>query len=742
MAVVSVSRTTVSCLVAILIVGCFLGVTAGAARQGLVARYYATPEWTGDPVVAGLDDRIATDVLAARMGTGTSAGFSARWQGFLRVDHPAEYQFTLVSNDVAWLSIDGRLRVNNGAYGSSRQTATVPLEAGLHAVDLAFFSHSEDFQLEVLWAEAAGPATLISPDHLFPTRTAWRAYDALWSQAYLWPLTGSLGIFAALWWWPLGQVRRHCRERVDDASTNRLLWLLLATSFLLSVAAIDWGLPQAITWAPDEVHPIDVTEAVAKRFSNGWHLKYPPMQLYLLAIVYAPFFVAEWFGMVDLTAVGTHTALFVLARAMSVGMAVGTVHVVYLCGLQLYRSRTAGLAAAALVATMPPFVYYAKMANVDVPYLFWFALSLLFYIRIVQGDRTGDYIRFACTAALAICTKDQAYGLYVFPAAHLVWLRMQRGGAVGAWARIGAAWSDRRLRWAAFAGIGVLGLGYNLVFNLNGFLEHVAVLVGPLSQEARMFAATPTGHLSMAWEALGVLGLCLSLPGLLVCGLGLVTSARASERAALFVVLPALSYYLTVISVVMYHYDRFFLGICFILALFGGKTLAAALAPGRWLGWRQATVAGLFGYLLLSAVTVDVVMATDSRYTVERWLAAPAQAGGGVGMPGMPIYLPRIAPARALPLRESWVDAAELRPRFIVVNRGYSCRAEPGSSAADFYAGLRDESRGYRLSLAHRSSPAWPVVGSDRAWRSVCEDPFTVLGKINPEIQVYERVRD
>lgn len=44
MAVVPVSRTTVICLVAILIVGCLLGVTAGAARQGLVARYYPIPE--------------------------------------------------------------------------------------------------------------------------------------------------------------------------------------------------------------------------------------------------------------------------------------------------------------------------------------------------------------------------------------------------------------------------------------------------------------------------------------------------------------------------------------------------------------------------------------------------------------------------------------------------------------------------------------------------------------------------
>ena len=109
-------------------------------------------------------------------------------------------------------------------------------------------------------------------------------------------------------------------------------------------------------------------------------------------------------------------------------------------------------------------------------------------------------------------------------------------------------------------------------------------------------------------------------------------------------------------------------------------------------------------------------------------------------MPGMAIYLLRIAPARALEIRESWAEVDEVRPRFIIVNRGFSCRAEPGSNAADFYARLRDRSKGYRLALAHRSTPAWPVVGPDRVWRGVCEDSFTILAKINPESQVFERV--
>ena len=190
---------------------------------------------------------------------------------------------------------------------------------------------------------------------------------------------------------------------------------------------------------------------------------------------------------------------------------------------------------------MPPFVYYAKMANVDVPYLFWFALSLLFYIRVIQADRASDYVRFALTAALAVCTKDQAYGLYLLPVLHLVWLRASRGPGEGAWGRSAAVWSDRHLRWAAVTGLGVFALGHNLLFNLTGFLNHVTVLVGPLSQEARMFAATPAGHLAMAWESVRVLALCLSLPGLLVCIAGLVSSVHARGRDHLFLLLPALS---------------------------------------------------------------------------------------------------------------------------------------------------------------------------------------------------------
>ena len=62
------------------------------------------------------------------------------------------------------------------------------------------------------------------------------------------------------------------------------------------------------------------------------------------------------------------------------------------------------------------------MTNLDVPYLFWFALSFYFYANVVKRNRPGDLYGYAVAATLAICTKDQAYGLYLLPTLHIALL--------------------------------------------------------------------------------------------------------------------------------------------------------------------------------------------------------------------------------------------------------------------------------------------------------------------------------
>ncbi len=59
---------------------------------------------------------------------------------------------------------------------------------------------------------------------------------------------------------------------------------------MINLIGINWGLPNGNynSWAADEIVPRRVLEALDKGFANGWHYKYPPVQFYLLALLYSP----------------------------------------------------------------------------------------------------------------------------------------------------------------------------------------------------------------------------------------------------------------------------------------------------------------------------------------------------------------------------------------------------------------------------------------------------------------------
>src|SRR5258708_6606471 len=98
--------------------------------------------------------------------------------------------------------------------------------------------------------------------------------------------------------------------------------------------------------------------------------------------------------------------------APSMRLVLGGLAAIYLVSEELYGSPGAVFATAIGGVTMP-FVFYAKLSNVDTPYLFWFAWSMVFYARFVKNGRRADALGFALTAATAVETKDQAYGFYL-----------------------------------------------------------------------------------------------------------------------------------------------------------------------------------------------------------------------------------------------------------------------------------------------------------------------------------------
>jgi hypothetical protein len=203
------------------------------------------------------------------------------------------------------------------------------------------------------------------------------------------------------------------------------------------------------------------------------------------------------------------------------------------------------------------------------------------------------------------------------------------------------------------------------------------------------------------------------------------------------------SYYFSFINVVIYNYDRFVLPICFVLAIFAGLALdrlAAWAAIGR--AWRLTTVAAAFAYTVLYSATVDVLMIRDSRYGVERWLAAHVAASDVVASVFGSEYLPRMEQYHVTDIG-SVEELRRKRPAFYVLNLDYARAVPVDSTTGVLVAGLEQGTLGYRRVLAARRASPWPwLIGAhpDLTGPRLDTRVFSILRNINPTIDVFQRV--
>jgi 4-amino-4-deoxy-L-arabinose transferase-like glycosyltransferase len=495
---------------------------------------------------------------------------------------------------------------------------------------------------------------------------------------------------------------------------------MVALSAALDVWQIGWGLPSDYGWAPDELVPSAVLAGAAQGFAHGWYEKYPPLHYMLLALSYVPVAAA-----LRVFAPGAGPgpivhALFLAGRGLSVLMAAGCVVLVYRIG-RAAQDETASVLAAGLAAFTPTFVYYAKVANLDVPYLFWFCVSLLFYLRSLARRQMRDYLAFAVSAAAAVATKDQAYGLYAGMLLFLAW-RLR----------------DRRLVVAVAAGALTLLVLDNALLNPAGLVEHFRLAAGPASRAFRVFPATARGELLLALDALRQLRFVLGWPALLVCAAGIALAVRDRNGLLLATLVPVVAYLVLFVGVVLYVYDRFLLPVTVVAALFGGAFLSRLIR--RWRAAGLAAAVALLGWNAARAASVDLLMAADSRYGVEERLRQ--EAGGLLIAAAGPLeYLPRLEGLRWRRLGPSPRRLAEMKPDLVVVNADYARRADPGTGERQLYDALDSGAAGYVLALSHRGRPRFSLLREDE-WSPERPLPIlTNLDKIGPEIRVYRRVR-
>jgi uncharacterized membrane protein len=110
-------------------------------------------------------------------------------------------------------------------------------------------------------------------------------------------------------------------------------------------------------------------------------------------------------------------------RSVSALAGVATVPVAYALGAQL-SGRRAGIVAAALVAVNPMLIWYSQEARAYALFALLTALSLLYFVRALEGGRRRDFIAWGIASALALATHYFA----AFPiVAEALWLLRRRG---------------------------------------------------------------------------------------------------------------------------------------------------------------------------------------------------------------------------------------------------------------------------------------------------------------------------
>jgi uncharacterized membrane protein len=110
-------------------------------------------------------------------------------------------------------------------------------------------------------------------------------------------------------------------------------------------------------------------------------------------------------------------------RSVSALAGVATVPIAFLLGAQL-SGRRAGIIAAALVAVNPMLLWYSQEARAYALFVLLTALSLLYFLRALDGGRRRDFIAWGIASALALATHYFA----AFPiVAEALWLLRRRG---------------------------------------------------------------------------------------------------------------------------------------------------------------------------------------------------------------------------------------------------------------------------------------------------------------------------
>jgi hypothetical protein len=278
-----------------------------------------------------------------------------------------------------------------------------------------------------------------------------------------------------------------------------------------------------------------------------------------------------------------------------------------------------------------------------------------------------------------------------------------------------------------------------VVYNFSGFVAHVRLLLDTPAP-FREFPRTISGEAQMAWRTIVEMRYMFGWPLAIVVVIAFASeSVRQTRKPSLaWLLVPAISYYFSFVGVILFYFDRYFLPITIVHALYAGAWLERFLARDvRARGARIALVAAAFAYTVVYVAVVDYAMAADSRYAVSRWIRAHAQPGDVVAALG-PLEFAMIADEVPSMSADELGTVAAFRPAFVVLN------ADQMPSLPDRVQWMHDALMhgrgGYRLALTAKTRmPPLPGLHPDLGDAPRHGPEFSDLSMIDPTIEVFER---
>ncbi len=142
--------------------------------QGLLGRYFANGDWSGEPAFAQIDPRL---VMYFHVPT-LPRPYTVEWSGKLAIPAAGQYDFTLQSIDEAVLTIDG-VEVVASRVRNQISQGEIMLEVGLHDVLVRYADRTDHTYINLMWRPPGDNPTFrqIPSELLFPPQGTFETVD-------------------------------------------------------------------------------------------------------------------------------------------------------------------------------------------------------------------------------------------------------------------------------------------------------------------------------------------------------------------------------------------------------------------------------------------------------------------------------------------------------------------------------------------------------------------------------------